>query len=95
MYDLQGLDLTNVSIPLIVVDGPNGSGRGGCLAALRRAGADLSEAVVLLDDYHHYDYLGDIKKQFNFEVELEVIDSRVHYNFGWTVLSNICPLREA
>lgn len=78
-YNIANDQFPNQRIDAIVLDGPHGNGRSMCFPLFY----DHIEngTMVLLDDYHHYPFLEDLGKLY----EYEVIEKRIS-NKGWVVL---------
>lgn len=84
-YNIENSQFPNKKIDAIVLDGPHGNGRSICFPLFY----NLIEngTIILLDDYHHYPFLEDLGKLF----EYEVIEKRRNINSGkgWVVLKTI------
>jgi hypothetical protein len=50
----------------LILDGPHGNGRSLAFPLLKRFITD--DAYILIDDYHHYPFIQDAERLFNFEV---------------------------
>ncbi len=76
-YDLDSAEVEALPpIDGLIVDGPHGSGRSLCFPLLYRRLAPGT--LVLLDDFDHYDFLGDLARLFTYE-ELERSRLDKHY----------------
>jgi hypothetical protein len=54
------------SIDVLIVDGPHGNGRSLSFPLLKRFLKE--DAYILIDDYHHYPFLQDASRVFDYEV---------------------------
>lgn len=84
-YNIMNDQMPVKRIDAIILDGPHGNGRSMCFPLFY----DYIESgtLILLDDYHHYPFLEDLKALFNFRI-LE--ERRYAYsNKGWVVLQII------
>ena len=82
-YNVENNQFPEHKIDAIILDGPHGNGRSMAFPLFY----DYIEegTLILLDDYHHYPFLDDLNKLF----EYQILEKRnyVHSNKGWVVLS--------
>ncbi|WP_395783318.1 hypothetical protein [Aquirufa sp.] len=81
-YNLQPSDFPKINIDAIVLDGPHGNGRSICFPVFFKY--IKPGTLILVDDYHHYPFLDDLKRLFKFDI----LEERRYQNSnkGWVVL---------
>jgi hypothetical protein len=88
-YNIEDNQFPKNKIDAIVLDGPHGNGRS--LAFPLFYSYIKDDAIVLIDDYHHYPFLEDLGKVFNFEV----LEERTYTfsNKGWVIIKILNKIR--
>jgi hypothetical protein len=81
-YNIENDKMPSQKIDAIVLDGPHGNGRTMCFPLFYNY--IENGTVILLDDYHHYPFLEDLNKLFDFDI----LEKRryTYSNKGWVVL---------
>ncbi len=67
-YDIKKSDLKD-EYDLVILDGPNGNGRN--IGYLHLINKLKSGAIIIIDDYDHYDFVQKCKHMFNVELVKE------------------------
>lgn len=84
-YNIENSQFPNRKIDAIVLDGPHGNGRSICFPLFYN---HIREGtIVLLDDYHHYPFLEDLDRLFEYEIferRRQAVSGK-----GWIVLEII------
>lgn len=82
-YNVETEQFPNSKIDAIILDGPHGNGRSMCFPLFF---SHIEKGtIILLDDYHHYPFLDDLSRLFNYEI----LHQRRYKssNKGWVVLT--------
>ena len=88
-YKIQEGDLPS-DIDLVLLDGPNGSGRS--ISALHLLGKARSGCLVMIDDCDHYPFLEDFQKVFNCEILVREKCEWIHPLFSYCLLRLHSPI---
>ena len=79
-YDLSAVRLPK-SADVVLVDGPNGSGR--MLSLVLGAKLVREGGYILIDDVHHFEFESVLRRFTTFEVEAKLISEQIHPLFGF------------
>jgi hypothetical protein len=82
-YKIEDEKMPNSSFDGVIIDGPHGNGRS-LMFPLFYNLFRSNNTIVLIDDYHHYPFLDDLSRLFDYE-----ICEKRNYKFsnkGWVVL---------